>query len=58
MITKKALIEAIDDLSKDFFSLAIRVSELESEVYNVRKKTCTEEKKEKRGRGRPRKNKE
>ena len=51
MITKKALVEAIDDLNRDLVSLAIRVSELETLLYK-------KEQPEKRKPGRPRKNKE
>jgi len=50
MITKKALLGAINDLDKDLFSLAIRVSELETLLYK-------KEQPEKRKPGRPRKNK-
>lgn len=50
MITKRALVEAIDDLNKDLVSLAIRISELETLLYK-------KEQPEKRKPGRPRKNK-
>lgn len=53
MITKKALMGAIQDLERDQFNLAIRVYELEKVLVNKKKAA---KKPIKRGRGRPRKN--
>ena len=58
MIRKSDLVNAINDLDHDLFSLAVRVSELEKSLY--KKEKCCKKKQsetEKRKPGRPRKQK-
>lgn len=43
MIRKQELINAIGDLSRDVFSLSIRVSTLEKELKAIKKRTSSKE---------------
>lgn len=43
MIRKQELIDAIGDVSRDIFSLSIRVSTLEKELKAIKKRTSSKE---------------
>ncbi len=43
MIRKRELIDAIGDISRDVFSLSIRVSTLEKELKAIKKRTSSKE---------------
>lgn len=43
MIRKQELIDAIGDVSRDVFSLSIRVSTLEKELKAIKKRTSSKE---------------